>query len=104
MLGLAGAHTDDYRTEAVTLLAKIVPRLGREVTSELVLPVYLNSCTDDLFHVRKVCATHAPDFAKVVGLEVTEKQILPAFAVLAEDVVWGVRKACADSFRKLFYT
>ena len=28
MLGLANAHTDDYRTEAVTLLAKIVPRLG----------------------------------------------------------------------------
>ena len=25
---IANAHTDDYRTEAVTLLAKIVPRLG----------------------------------------------------------------------------
>ena len=101
MLNLANAHTDDYRTEAVTLLAKIVPRLGKEVTTNNVLPVYLNSCVDDLFHVRKVSATHAPDFARIVGLEVTETQILPAFAILAEDVVWGVRKACADSFSLL---
>ena len=101
MLNLANAHTDDYRTEAVSLLAKIVPRLGKEVTTNDVLPVYLNSCVDDLFHVRKVSATHAPDFARVVGLDVTEQQILPAFAILAEDVVWGVRKACADSFSLL---
>ena len=65
------------------------------------MPVYLTSCHDDLFHVRKVCAHHAPDFARVVGLETTEAQILPVFATLADDVVWGVRKACAESFSQL---
>ena len=29
MLRLANAHQDDYRTEAVTLMAKIIPRLGQ---------------------------------------------------------------------------
>ena len=51
--------------------------------------------------MRKVCAHHAPDFARVVGLETTEAQILPVFATLADDVVWGVRKACAESFSQL---
>ena len=51
--------------------------------------------------MRKVCAHHAPDFARVVGLETTESQILPVFATLADDVVWGVRKACAESFSQL---
>ena len=82
MLNLANAHTDDYRTEAVSLLAKIVPKLGKEVTTNAVLPVYLNSCSDDLFHVRKVSEQHAPDFAKVIGVEATENKILPAFAIL----------------------
>ena len=82
-------------------MAKIVPRLGKEVTTDVVLPVYLASCHDDLFHVRKVCAHHAPDFARVVGLDTTESQILPVFGTLADDVVWGVRKACAESFSHL---
>ena len=59
------------------------------------------SCNDELFHVRKVSATHAPDIARVVGAAQTEQHIVPHFAKLSEDVVWGVRKACADSFAAL---
>ena len=56
------------------------------------LPIYIKSCNDELFHVRKVSATHAPDIGRVIGKEETELHIVPHFAKLAEDVVWGVRK------------
>jgi len=89
---------DDYRTEAVALIAKMAPLIGKENAEKIFLERFATLCTDPLFHVRKVCAANFGDFSGVVGAEATEKVLLPKFFYLCEDGVWGVRKACADVF------
>ncbi|XP_064598728.1 LOW QUALITY PROTEIN: serine/threonine-protein phosphatase 4 regulatory subunit 1-like [Liolophura sinensis] len=89
---------DDFRTEAVALMSKMAPLLGREMTEAQFLPRFCEMCTDSLFHVRKVCAANFGDICTVVGPESVEEQLLPKFYYLCEDGVWGVRKACAECF------
>jgi len=89
---------DDYRTEAVALLSKMAPLIGKEMAERLFLARFATLCVDPLFHVRKVCAANFGDFSGVVGSDSTEQTLLPKFFYLCEDGVWGVRKACADVF------
>lgn len=89
---------DDYRTEAVALLSKMAPLIGKDMSEAIFLERFASLCVDPLFHVRKVCAANFGDFSSVVGMESTEKVLLPKFFYLCEDGVWGVRKACADVF------
>lgn len=89
---------DDYRTEAVALLSKMAPLIGKEMSQRLFLQRFATLCVDPLFHVRKVCAANFGDFSGVVGSDPTEQTLLPKFFYLCEDGVWGVRKACADVF------
>jgi serine/threonine-protein phosphatase 4 regulatory subunit 1 len=89
---------DDYRTEAVALLSKMAPLIGKEMAERLFLHRFATLCVDPLFHVRKVCAANFGDFSGVVGSDPTEQTLLPKFFYLCEDGVWGVRKACADVF------
>jgi len=89
---------DDYRTEAVALLSKMAPLIGKEMSERLFLQRFATLCVDPLFHVRKVCAANFGDFSGVVGSDPTEQTLLPKFFYLCEDGVWGVRKACADVF------
>jgi len=89
---------DDYRTEAVALLSKMAPLIGKEMSEQIFLERFAALCLDPLFHVRGVCAANFGDFSTVVGAESTENVLLPKFFYLCEDGVWGVRKACADAF------
>ncbi|XP_063951520.1 serine/threonine-protein phosphatase 4 regulatory subunit 1-like isoform X1 [Lytechinus pictus] len=90
--------SDDYRTEAVALMSKVAPLVGKEITENYFLPQFTELCKDSLFHIRKVCAANFGDICSVVGEEATEKLLLPRFEALCEDGVWGVRKACAECF------
>jgi len=89
---------DDYRTEAVALLSKMAPLIGKDMSEAIFLERFAALCVDPLFHVRKVCAANFGDFSNVVGSDSTEQILLPKFFYLCEDGVWGVRKACADVF------
>ncbi|XP_033119730.1 serine/threonine-protein phosphatase 4 regulatory subunit 1-like [Anneissia japonica] len=95
---------DDYRTEAVALMSKMAPLVGRGITERLFLPQFSELCRDPLFHIRKVCAANFGDICGVVGIEATEKILLPRFEELCEDGVWGVRKACAECFMGVSYS
>ncbi|XP_030831729.1 serine/threonine-protein phosphatase 4 regulatory subunit 1 isoform X3 [Strongylocentrotus purpuratus] len=90
--------SDDYRTEAVALMSKVAPLVGKDITENYFLPQFTELCKDSLFHIRKVCAANFGDICSVVGEEATEKLLLPRFEALCEDGVWGVRKACAECF------
>uniref|UniRef100_A0A023FIK7 Serine/threonine-protein phosphatase 4 regulatory subunit 1 n=1 Tax=Amblyomma cajennense TaxID=34607 RepID=A0A023FIK7_AMBCJ len=90
-------NVDDYRMEAVTLMTKMAPYLGKDTTAYLFLPRFISLCQDASFHLRKVCAANYGDFSSIVGQEYTEDN-LPVFQMLCEDCVWGVRKACAEVF------
>ncbi|XP_055955388.1 serine/threonine-protein phosphatase 4 regulatory subunit 1-like isoform X3 [Patella vulgata] len=89
---------DDHRTEAVALMSKMAPLLGKDITERLFLPRYCEMCTDPVFNVRKVCATNFGELCSVVGSDNSEKFLLPKFYYLCEDGVWGARKACAECF------
>ncbi|KAK3765828.1 hypothetical protein RRG08_026297 [Elysia crispata] len=89
---------DDYRSEAVALMSKMAPLLGKDITDRHFLPRFSEMCTDPLFHVRKVCAANFGEMASVVGVQNSEDILLPKFFFLCEDGVWGVRKACAECF------
>jgi serine/threonine-protein phosphatase 4 regulatory subunit 1 len=67
---------DDYRTEAVALLSKMAPLIGKEMSEAIFLERFAALCVDPLFHVRKVCAANFGDFSSVVGMESTEKVLV----------------------------
>uniref|UniRef100_A0A8C0HZF3 Serine/threonine-protein phosphatase 4 regulatory subunit 1 n=1 Tax=Balaenoptera musculus TaxID=9771 RepID=A0A8C0HZF3_BALMU len=68
---------DDVKTEAVAIMCKMAPMVGKDITERLILPRFCEMCCDcRMFHVRK----------------------LPRFFQLCSDNVWGVRKACAECF------
>ncbi|CAH6792011.1 serine/threonine-protein phosphatase 4 regulatory subunit 1 isoform X1 [Phodopus roborovskii] len=90
---------DDVKTEAVAIMCKMAPMVGKDITERLILPRFCEMCCDcRMFHVRKVCAANFGDICSVVGQQATEDMLLPRFFQLCSDNVWGVRKACAECF------
>ncbi|KAJ8277561.1 hypothetical protein GJAV_G00076640 [Gymnothorax javanicus] len=90
---------DDVKTEAMAIICKMAPMVGKDITERLFLPRFCEMCCDcRMFHVRKVCAANFGDICGVVGGEATEELLLPRFFQLCSDNVWGVRKACAECF------
>ncbi|XP_036445741.1 LOW QUALITY PROTEIN: serine/threonine-protein phosphatase 4 regulatory subunit 1 [Colossoma macropomum] len=90
---------DDVKTEAMAIICKMAPMVGKDITERLFLPRFCEMCCDcRMFHVRKVCAANFGDICSVVGGEATEGLLLPRFFQLCSDNVWGVRKACAECF------
>uniref|UniRef100_A0A4W4HHI1 Serine/threonine-protein phosphatase 4 regulatory subunit 1 n=1 Tax=Electrophorus electricus TaxID=8005 RepID=A0A4W4HHI1_ELEEL len=90
---------DDVKTEAMAIICKMSPMVGKDITERLFLSRFCEMCCDcRMFHVRKVCAANFGDICSVVGGEATEELLLPRFFQLCSDNVWGVRKACAECF------
>ncbi|XP_075389326.1 serine/threonine-protein phosphatase 4 regulatory subunit 1 isoform X2 [Tenrec ecaudatus] len=90
---------DDVKTEAVAIMCKMAPMVGKDITERLILSRFCEMCCDcRMFHVRKVCAANFGDICSVVGQQATEEMLLPRFFQLCSDNVWGVRKACAECF------
>ncbi|XP_030625527.1 serine/threonine-protein phosphatase 4 regulatory subunit 1 [Chanos chanos] len=90
---------DDVKTEAMAIICKMAPMVGKDITERLFLPRFCEMCCDcRMFHVRKVCAANFGDICSVVGREATEELLLPRFFQLCCDNVWGVRKACAECY------
>ncbi|MGH0139205.1 UNVERIFIED_CONTAM: hypothetical protein FKN15_068600 [Acipenser sinensis] len=96
---IAPDSNDDVKTEAMAIICKMAPMVGKDITERLFLPRFCEMCCDcRMFHVRKVCAANFGDICTVVGQEATEELLLPRFFQLCSDNVWGVRKACAECF------
>ncbi|MBN3284294.1 PP4R1 phosphatase, partial [Polyodon spathula] len=96
---IAPDSNDDVKTEAMAIICKMAPMVGKDITERHFLPRFCEMCCDcRMFHVRKVCAANFGDICTVVGREATEELLLPRFFQLCSDNVWGVRKACAECF------
>ncbi|XP_012254171.2 serine/threonine-protein phosphatase 4 regulatory subunit 1-like isoform X2 [Athalia rosae] len=81
---------------AVTLMCKMAPLIGRELTERLFLGRFVDLCVDETFYVRKVCAANFADFCAAASRTSVENILLPRFIDLCTDEVWDVRKACAE--------
>ncbi|XP_018325374.1 serine/threonine-protein phosphatase 4 regulatory subunit 1 isoform X3 [Agrilus planipennis] len=83
-------------TGAVTLMSKMTTYLGREITERVFLDRFTQLCSNSMFCVRKVCASHFGDFCAVVSQTAFNNKLLPCFITMCSDEIWGVRKACAE--------
>ncbi|XP_044269885.1 serine/threonine-protein phosphatase 4 regulatory subunit 1-like isoform X2 [Tribolium madens] len=96
---LALSHEEqiaEINTGAITLMSRMAPLLGRDVTERVFLKRFSEMCASSMFYTRKMCAAHIGDFSVVVGKEQFDKVLLPCYIALCEDTIWGVRKSCAE--------
>lgn len=95
-------------------MSRLAPLLGTQITERVFLQRFIQLCSNKLFYLRKVCASHYGDFCAVVGREAFEQILvstsistnlkykygiflqLPTYIELCGDEVWGVRKECAE--------
>jgi len=85
-----------HHIDAVVLMSKMVPLLGKDVTERVFLDRFTELCSNQMFEVRKACASNFGNFCAVVGKQSYEKVLLPTYINLCRDGIWGVRKACAE--------
>ncbi|XP_015832998.1 serine/threonine-protein phosphatase 4 regulatory subunit 1 isoform X2 [Tribolium castaneum] len=96
---LALSHEEqiaEINTGAITLMSRMAPLLGRDVTERVFLKRFSEMCESSMFYTRKMCAAHIGDFAVVVGKQPFHRTLLPCYIALCEDSIWGVRKSCAE--------
>ncbi|XP_066256538.1 serine/threonine-protein phosphatase 4 regulatory subunit 1-like isoform X4 [Euwallacea similis] len=86
----------DVNTSAVSLMSKLAPLLGKDITERILLKRFTELCSSSLFYVRKQAASHCGYFCTIIGKEEFEKTLLPCFLSLCQDEIWGVRKSCAE--------
>ncbi|XP_011144837.1 serine/threonine-protein phosphatase 4 regulatory subunit 1 isoform X2 [Harpegnathos saltator] len=86
----------DFLSTSVSLMCKLAPLIGKELTERVFLDRYIDMCEDDDMSVRRICATHFGEMCAVVSRKALFRKLFPTFIHLCGDRVWGVRKACVD--------
>ncbi|XP_076171001.1 serine/threonine-protein phosphatase 4 regulatory subunit 1 isoform X2 [Ptiloglossa arizonensis] len=88
--------TVDSLNMGLTLMRKMAPFIGKELTEKTFLDRYITLCKDKEFYVRRTCITHFGQLCAAVGRKAMNQKLFPIFADLCRDRVWGIRKACVD--------
>uniref|UniRef100_A0A8C5BU52 Putative WW-binding domain-containing protein n=1 Tax=Gadus morhua TaxID=8049 RepID=A0A8C5BU52_GADMO len=84
---------DDYKSEAVAIMCKLVTMLSKDTVERLLLMRFCELCSDArLFQVRKKLIQRS------VNKQITVLSQMPKFFDLCSDSLWGIRKACAECF------
>ncbi|XP_031781123.1 serine/threonine-protein phosphatase 4 regulatory subunit 1 isoform X2 [Nasonia vitripennis] len=86
----------EFQTLALTLMTKVSPHIGDELTEKLFLDRFIELCTSESFFVRRVCASIMGEFCTIMSDETVHNKLLPIYANLCQDSVWGVRKTSVD--------
>ncbi|XP_016766282.1 serine/threonine-protein phosphatase 4 regulatory subunit 1 isoform X3 [Apis mellifera] len=86
----------DFLSSGISLMCKMAPLIGKEMTEKIFLDRYIALCKDKEFYTRKICASHFGKLCSAVGRKTLFRKLFPVFVDLCCDTVWGVRKACVD--------
>ncbi|XP_017880450.1 serine/threonine-protein phosphatase 4 regulatory subunit 1-like isoform X2 [Ceratina calcarata] len=86
----------DFFNTAISLMSKMAPLIGKELTEKIFLDRYIAFCEDKNFYVRKICVSHFGEFCAAVGRKAVFRKLFPVFVDLCCDEIWGIRKACVD--------
>ncbi|XP_077271693.1 serine/threonine-protein phosphatase 4 regulatory subunit 1 isoform X2 [Temnothorax americanus] len=89
-------NDEHVRTANISLMCRLAPLIGSELTETVFLPRYLDLCEDNDMMVRRICATHFAEMCTAVGKEKLYSKLIPTFVDLCGDRVWNVRKACVE--------
>ncbi|KAL0109161.1 hypothetical protein PUN28_014328 [Cardiocondyla obscurior] len=87
---------EHVRNSNVSLMCRLAPLIGSELTEKIFLTRYLDLCKDNDMMARKICATHFGEMCTVVGKDKLHSKLIPTFVDLCGDRVWNVRKACVE--------
>ncbi|XP_018057908.1 PREDICTED: serine/threonine-protein phosphatase 4 regulatory subunit 1-like isoform X2 [Atta colombica] len=90
---MADEHT---RNANISLMCRLAPLVGSELTEKIFLPRFLDLCEDNDMMVRRICATHFGEMCIAVGKEKLYSKLIPMFIDLCGDRIWNVRKACVE--------
>ncbi|XP_011880997.1 PREDICTED: serine/threonine-protein phosphatase 4 regulatory subunit 1-like isoform X1 [Vollenhovia emeryi] len=87
---------EHVRNANISLMCRLAPLIGSELTEKVFLARYLDLCEDIDMMVRRICATHFGEMCTAVGKEKLFSKLIPTFVDLCGDRVWNVRKACVE--------
>ena len=71
--------------------------LGKEATTEQLLPLFLQLLKDEFPEVRLNIISRLEQVNEVIGIELLSQSLLPAIMTLAEDKQWRVRQAIIEN-------
>lgn len=74
-------------------ISGLAPILGKQETTEHLLPMFLQMLKDDFPDVRLNIISKLEQVNNVIGIELLSQSLLPAIVQLAEDKQWRVRLA-----------
>ncbi|KYN13323.1 Serine/threonine-protein phosphatase 4 regulatory subunit 1 [Trachymyrmex cornetzi] len=95
-LGSRDMVEEHARNANISLMCRLAPLIGSELTEKIFLPRYLDLCEDNDMMVRRICATHFGEMCIAVGKEKLYSKLIPMFIDLCGDRIWNVRKACVE--------
>ncbi|XP_011059766.1 PREDICTED: serine/threonine-protein phosphatase 4 regulatory subunit 1-like isoform X2 [Acromyrmex echinatior] len=95
-LGSRDVADEHTRNANISLMCRLAPLIGSELTEKVFLPRYLDLCEDNDMMVRRICATHFGEMCIAVGKEKLYSKLIPMFIDLCGDRIWNVRKACVE--------
>ena len=74
-------------------ISGLAPILGKQETTDILLPMFLQMLKDDFPDVRLNIISKLEQVNNVIGIELLSQSLLPAIVQLAEDKQWRVRLA-----------
>eukprot|EP01137_Pigoraptor_chileana_P005392 Opistho-2@2859 len=92
---------DEHRMEAVSIISRASLILPPRVVQGQFVSEFCNLTDDQIFRVRKACASCIGAVGRAIGPEMSAQRLLPQYVRLAKDEIWGVRKACAESLAEM---
>ncbi|XP_020277432.1 serine/threonine-protein phosphatase 4 regulatory subunit 1-like isoform X3 [Pseudomyrmex gracilis] len=90
------SRDEHLRNANISLMCRLAPLIGSELTEKYFLRRYLYLCDDNDMMVRRTCATHFGEMCIAVGKEKLFDELIPTFVDLCDDRMWNVRKACVE--------
>lgn len=90
---LVSDSSQHVRAAFGTQISGLAPILGKQETTEHLLPMFLQMLKDDFPDVRLNIISKLEQVNNVIGIELLSQSLLPAIVQLAEDKQWRVRLA-----------
>jgi serine/threonine-protein phosphatase 2A regulatory subunit A len=93
---LSADNSQHVRAALANSIAGLAPLLGRELTTEHLLPLFLHLLKDEFPDVRLNIIGKIEQVNDVIGVEQLSQSLLPAITELADDKQWRVRQAIIE--------
>ncbi|GBG78322.1 hypothetical protein CBR_g26350 [Chara braunii] len=93
---LASDTSQYVRAALASNIMGLAPLLGKEVTIEQLLPIFLSLLKDEFPDVRLNIISKLDQVNQVIGIDLLSQSLLPAIVELAEDRHWRVRLAIIE--------